>query len=176
MAVGSFFIDIHDIAVALECICKSLTELVELLTPPPIVGIAVISDEEVCMKKMLLTKSAARTPRKAAIGTVVTSFNLVDNGNGSFTVVGVDAAGNQVDISAIATLTAVSDTPTVITVSVTSGSMTFQVAAATPAPAVGSTANITLTATWNDASIGPFSTVIQGTIQAGNVVGIAVVS
>lgn len=121
--------------------------------------------------KVVKRTMKASGPFKA--GTVITVFNLVDNGSGSYTVMGVDAAGNQVDISSVATLAAVSDTPAVIAAGVTSG-MTFSVTAGTPPPAIGASAKITLTATWNDGSVGPFSTTVTGTIQAGNVVGIVV--
>jgi hypothetical protein len=117
------------------------------------------------------TKMSAKvTPRAAPAG-----FNLQDNGDDTFTVLGADAAGNTLDISAVATLTAVSDTPAVVTVDPPTG-MTSAIHAAVPAPKVGATANITLTATWNDTTlgIGPFTITWPISITAGPAGGIVV--
>lgn len=110
-------------------------------------------------------------------GETLASFGILDNGNGTITILGTDAAGNHFDISAVATLSPAptSDAPAVVTVGPPTG-MTFPVAAATsPPPAVGATATITATATWTDGSNGPFSASFLETIQPGPVTGIIAV-
>ena len=125
-----------------------------------------------------LTKKSfnLKTVKAAAAGPVV-GFNLQDNGDLTFTVFGTDAAGAQVDLSSVATLTATSDAPAVVTVDSPVG-MGSAIHAAVPAPTVGATANITLTVTWTNptgAPAGsPFSIVWPQTIIAGPVTGITV--
>jgi len=121
------------------------------------------------VKKKSGMLSAAVKGAKASPGV----FLLQDNGDDTFTVLGADAAGATVDISAVATLTASSDNPAVVTVDTPTG-MTSAIHAATPPPAVGATANITLTATWKDGSIGPFVVTWPQQITAGPVSGIVV--
>lgn len=99
-------------------------------------------------------------------------FVLLDGGQGSFTTLGTDSATppNQVDISSVATETVTSDDPN-LTVDAPVG-MTVVL----HAPASGSgTANVTFTATWNDASVGPFSFVAQVSYSGGAITGIVVV-
>ena len=102
----------------------------------------------------------------------VASFILLDNQDDTCTVVGVSAAGNPVDISAIASLTPApsSDNAGVLTVDPPSG-MTFAMHAVGP---VG-TANVMATATWNDGSKGPFSFTLPVSVQAGGATGIKIV-
>jgi len=90
------------------------------------------------------------------------AFVLVDNGDSTFSVMGADAVGNAVDISSVASLAASSDTPTVVTVDPPTG-MTFGVHAVGP---IGS-AKISVTATWNDGSLGPFSAEVDVTTATG---------
>lgn len=106
-------------------------------------------------------------------GGPLVSFNLQDNGDLTFTVFGVDAAGAQVDISSVATLTATSDNTAIVTVDPPTG-MSSAIHAPVPAPAVGATTTIHLTATWNDNSVGPFTIDWPQTITAGPVTGIVV--
>jgi hypothetical protein len=182
MALGLNTTALGDDALADGVLTNAIDNLIAALGGggSPVTGIVVIPDTNSSqgrrmMAKMKLTKApkAAARLKPHTAGTPVTTFNLVDNGNNSYTVVGVDAAGAQVDISGVATLAAVSSDPTVMTV--TTNGMSFTVTAATPPPAVGSQATITLTATWNDGSIGPFTATIQGTITGGAVIGIEVV-
>jgi hypothetical protein len=105
----------------------------------------------------MMKASAPKTPGKKATGAGVV---ILDNENDSFTVMGVDGAGNPVDISSVATMTAVSDTPGTVTVTTTG--MTGTVVAVGPL----GTANLTVTATWNDGSIGPFSITVPVTVAA----------
>jgi hypothetical protein len=127
------------------------------------------------MKVKLTKKSPGmRSAGKLPKGASPTEFNLQDNGDNTFTVLGVNDAGNTVSIEDIATLEASSDNPAAITVDPPTG-MTVGIHAPTnPAPAPGATANVTLTATFTDGSIGPFSISIPGTITAGPVSGIEV--
>lgn len=126
--------------------------------------------------KAKLTKKGpgVRAAKPAPRGAGVTEFNLQDNGDNTFTVLGTNAAGNELDISGIASLQASSDNPAVITVDPPQG-MTVGIHAPTsPAPQIGQTANVTLTATFNDGSVGPFTISLPGTITAGPVTGVAV--
>jgi hypothetical protein len=103
--------------------------------------------------------------QKAHVGASVVNFVLQDNGDDTCTVFGVDAAGTQLDISAIASLTPAptsSDT-TAVTIDAPVG-MTFTIHSVvpvpTPLPAPGTIighSDITATATWNDGSLGPFT-------------------
>ncbi len=120
------------------------------------------------MAKIKLThKSGHKAAAKAAKGAGPLDFNLQDNGDNTYTVLGVDAAGNQLDISGIASLTPAptSDNPGV-TVDVPSP-MTVGVHAAVPAPAIGTVANLAVTATWTDGSVGPFTIAFTETVTAG---------
>jgi hypothetical protein len=114
----------------------------------------------------------ATPPLKAGAG--VSDFNLQDNGDNTFTVLGVDKAGNTTDISAVAKLAAVSDNPAVITVDPPQGMTVGIHAPVNPAPEVGAKANVTLTATWTDGSVGPFAITLPGTITGGPATGLAV--
>lgn len=129
------------------------------------------------MKCSITKKSAARgAPKPLARGAPPPSaFTLQDNADGTFTVLGADAAGNSLDISAVASITALSDNPAVVTVD-TPAPMTLGVHAPTaPAPAIGAVANVTVTATWTDGSIGPFTFTFSETITAGPAASILVV-
>jgi len=97
---------------------------------------------------------------------------LQDNENNTLTVLGVDGAGNQVDISSVATLTPAPtvDQPTLLTVGAPTA-MTFAVTAVGPL----GTVNLTITATWNDGSIGPFVITQPLTLVAGPAGGITIV-
>ena len=126
--------------------------------------------------KCQLTKkpAAAKFTPKATTKAAPTGFNLQDNGDNTITVFGTDAAGNQVDISSVATIAVTSATPAVITVDTPVG-MTFGIHAPTaPAPAVGATSVITITATWTDGSVGPFTLSLTGTITGGPATGLGI--
>lgn len=129
------------------------------------------------MAKVSMVKKSAhkKMATKAAKGAAVVDFQLQDDGSNKFTVLGVDAVGNTLDVSGIATLTATSDNPAVVTVDTPVGMESTVHAATGPAPAIGATANIILVATWNDASIGPFTVTWPMSITPGKVSGITVV-
>ncbi len=104
-------------------------------------------------------------------GAVVTEFDLQDNGDNTLTLLGKSAAGNSADISAVATISppSSSDNTAIITVD-NPGGMVTGIHAVGP---LGS-ANITITATWNDGSIGPFTVTVPGTVKIGPVSGVVV--
>ncbi len=97
-------------------------------------------------------------------------FKLLDGGSGTFTTFGTDQSGSQVDISGVATLTAVSDNPSLV-VDPPAGMV---VKMTPPATGAGS-ANVLFTATWNDGSIGPFTFTAQVSWDGGAITGITVV-
>jgi hypothetical protein len=127
----------------------------------------------------------ARLPSasQAAIAKPAATFNtfdLPDNVDQPFTIMGIDGAGNKVDISTLATITAISsDNTAVVTVdplATPPKGVTNQIHAATPAPAIGATANVLFTVTWNDpanAPVGsPFKVTWPMTIVASPVGGV----
>jgi hypothetical protein len=100
---------------------------------------------------------AARASTKAAIGLRADEFIIQDNQDSTCTVYGVDSAGNQADISALATLTPppTSSDTSKITVDAPQG-MTF-VMHAVAATDPGAPVTISATATFNDGTTGPFT-------------------
>ncbi len=119
-------------------------------------------------------KKGSHKPSKATakVDAVSDSFGLLDNEDGTFTVVGITAGKNEVDISDVATLTVVSSNTGVVDVDLHPvEGMTFTAHAVGPA----GTADVTVTATWNDGSKGPFSFVAHGEVKAGTVTGIGVI-
>jgi hypothetical protein len=123
-----------------------------------------------------LSKAAGlKKAMKGAKGDLISSFVLLDNEDDTFTVNGIDAVGNPVDISAVASLTPAptSDNTSVLTVGPIdpASPMAFPVAAVGPL----GVANVTATATWNDGSLGPFAFTLPVTVQAGPAGGIEIV-
>jgi hypothetical protein len=126
-------------------------------------------------KISMATKSAAAKAAKAtktsgAAPGPAQDFLLMDNEDSTFTVFGVDAGGNRVDISSVATLTPAptsSDTA-VLTLDPPVG-MTDKVHGLKPG-----TATITFTATWNDGSRGPFTVDWPQTVSGTPATGITV--
>ncbi len=107
--------------------------------------------------------------KQAPKGFKAASFEIQDNEDCSFTVFGVDAAGSGgIDISAVATLAAVSADTTVLTVDPATG-------ATVPTHGVKpGTVSIGVDATWTDGSVGPFHTDVDGTVKQGPVAGLEV--
>jgi hypothetical protein len=97
-------------------------------------------------------------------------FDIMDNGDQSYTLFGRSAAGNRVDITGLVTVTAVSDNTAALTVDPPTGPK-VQTHAIGP---VG-TANVANVVTWNDGSVGPFSIDLVATIKAGAATGLDVV-
>ena len=91
-------------------------------------------------------------------------FQLVDNGDTTCTVRGIDKAGNPVDIFGVATIAVTSSDPSKVTVDLPKD-LTFGMHAVGPLTA--SPVVINTVATWNDGSLGPFSFDLNVTTVAG---------
>jgi hypothetical protein len=111
-------------------------------------------------------KKAMASAPKAAAGPV--SDLLTDLQDQLFTANGVDKQGSPVDISAVATLTCVSDAPAIFSVDPAAG-QTVQGHAL-----LAGSANLTFTETWKDGSIGPFTWVQPVTVSGSAAVGFTV--
>lgn len=120
--------------------------------------------------KKCVKSSGMKAAKPTKAGDPVPSYLLQDNQDGSFTVLGADSQGAQLDISSVATLTPAptSDNTAVATVDAPNG-MTVACHGLTPG-----TANVTVTATWNDGSVGPFVITVPVTVGAGPATGLAV--
>lgn len=119
------------------------------------------------VKKATFTKHATAKPKDATGD----AFQIVDNGDGTFSIFGVDAAGNGgIDISSLATLAVSSDNLSVLTVDPPTGMGSTM-------HAVGSlgSANVVATVTFNDGSIGPFSATLAVTVVKGAATGVQIV-
>jgi len=117
----------------------------------------------------LVKKSSAKKVSKGSGAKAAgTAFIILDNQDDTCTVQGVDAGGNPVDISTVASLSVTSDTPAVLSVDPPNG-MTFAMHGLTPG-----NANVTVTATWNDGSIGPFTFVLPVACSGSAATGIVV--
>lgn len=115
------------------------------------------------------SKGVSAAPvKKAKVGDPIAVFTMQDNQDDTCTVQGVDAAGAAVDISAVATITAVSDNPAVLTVDSPVG-MTFKEHGVAPG-----SANVTVVATWGDGSVGPFTFTLPDTVTAGPATGLLI--
>lgn len=134
------------------------------------------------MKTLKLFKKGHALKKMAAPPTSL-DIGLVDNGDGSYVVAGVDQAGNGFALDpAKTTIAATSDTPATVVADLnpapnqTAAPMTFFLhVPANPAPAVGAKAVVTVTATWTDGSgTGPFSFTLNVTIDPSAPAGITV--
>ncbi len=93
---------------------------------------------------------------------------VVGNPEGTLvTVNGVDAAGDLIDISAVATLAVTPDDPTIATASVSG--MTYTIALLK-----AGSVTFTVVATWTDGSTGPFTVGDPCTVAPGGAVGLKV--
>lgn len=125
------------------------------------------------VKRMQLRSPSDAPPKQLALhDPAPVVFPLVDNGDGTFTVTGQDSAGvGGIDISAVATMTVVSDSPDKVTVDEPTG-MTCAFHAASPV--VLGTAMLNGVVTWNDGSKGPFNFQLQATVVQGETSGVNV--
>jgi hypothetical protein len=121
--------------------------------------------------KMKIVKRLAKAPTMAKPGAAVGDVILLDNGSGSFTVVGVDAAGNTLDLSSTFTITVTSSDTTKVTVSVPTG-MIFTATAVGP---LGTGIALNVTATANAGTPGPFSGTALVDVVTSGPTGIQVV-
>lgn len=161
-------------------IADALEQIVTLLPKPsPIIGIVALhsvpvtrdssSIKESSMTTVKLVKKSAFKAAASGAKATGAAFGIQDNQDDTLTVFGTDAAGAQVDISAVATLSAMSDTPAVCSVDAPAG-MTVAFHGVSPG-----SANLTVTATWSDGSIGPFTFIQPVTCTGGPATGITVV-
>jgi len=155
----------------LAAINADLDKLVIALTPSKIVGITALEEDDM---KATFAKTAPKKARMAKKGDTLVSFTIVDDPGkpGSYIVMGVDAAGDLLDISGVATITATDDGSGNVTTTVT-GPVNFAVQGNKITPA-GSPATVSLVATWNDNSVGPFPATCSFTVTAGAAAGLAV--
>jgi uncharacterized iron-regulated membrane protein len=134
-------------------------------------GPAGISVKESEMKMKILKKqSAAKAPPhkpQAAVG----DLQLLDNGSGSYTVQGVDAAGNPLDLSQTFTITVSSGNTALLTVS-TTGAVTFWATAVGP---LGTGILVTVVATATAGSPGPFTGTASFDIITSGPTGIQII-
>jgi len=115
----------------------------------------------------------AGPPLKA--GDKVGAFLVHVGDDGLCTVVGVDAHGNESDISAVATLSPPPSSSDSATISVDPPTgMAFKQHALGRVTAPGETVKVTATATWNDGSIGPFTFTLEEEVGPGTVSGIKI--
>jgi hypothetical protein len=158
----------------------ALLERIAEAVDPTVVGIRIVPGvptlKETDMAKMTVKKKSSlkgAPPAKAGPGKPAGApgdFILIDNEDDTCTVQGADAAGNPVDISGVATITATSDNPAILTVDPPQG-MTFAMHAAGP---LGG-ATVSVVATWNDGSVGPFTASLPVDVQAGGATGLRIV-
>lgn len=125
-----------------------------------------------CMKA---SAQKAKAKSAAAPGPVQ-DYVFLDNEDNTMTVQGVDAVGNPVDISSLATLSPppTSSDPSVVTVDAPTG-MKFAMHAVGKLSTPGTPVQITTTATWNDGSKGPFTFTLPVDVTSGGATGIQIV-
>jgi hypothetical protein len=127
------------------------------------------------MAKATVTLTKAKTggvkaTQKAKVGDVIPNFELLLDQNGNILFQGKTQGGATVDISAVATLTAVPADPTLLVETVTG--MTLNSKAQGKVTVPGTPTNVVCTITWNDGSVGPFSITVPFDIANDPVVGI----
>ncbi len=98
---------------------------------------------------------------------------IVDNGDQTITFVGVDSAGNPVDLTGLATVTAVSSDPSKLTVDIQPPpAVAAAVHAQGPLTVPGTPVIVTATITANDGSFGPFALDCAYDTKAGGPTGV----
>jgi hypothetical protein len=156
-------------------IAASLKILAEAATPSSVTGVVpVFKGEEKTMKFCTAKKHAGTAPLKAhPKGVTPANITLQDNGKGLVTMLGTDDAGQQTDISALATLNPapVSSDTTKLTFGAVAG-VTVPYTCLGPLTTPGSPIQATFTVAWNDGSIGPFTATANVDIIAGPVSGV----
>jgi len=101
-------------------------------------------------------------------------FTLLDGGQGTFEVLGTNQSGQDVDISSVAALTVAADPNNpAVTVDAIDPASPMKFVAHAPSTGDGS-ADLTVTATWLDASIGPFNFVATIKYSGGAIIDIVV--
>jgi len=125
--------------------------------------------------KVSLTQKpqGGQRPTAARPGAAVADFNLQDNGDDTCTVLGVDKAGNPVDISQVATIASTSSDTSILTVDPPQG-VTFAMHATGKLSTPGTPVQVTVTATWKDGSVGPFTFTLPVDVVAGPAAGVEI--
>ncbi len=119
--------------------------------------------------KLLGKKSKLKVKPMKGMSAGIDSFGILDNEDGTFSVLGVTGGGNTTDISDVATITVVSSDPSIIAASTTAPT-TFKADAVGP---VGK-ADVEVVTTWTDGSKGPFTNIVHGEVKPGPVTGVVV--
>jgi hypothetical protein len=124
----------------------------------------------------LVKKSGLRAAQAHKPGAPITGdFQLVDNGNQSFTVQGIDAAGNPVDLTSTFTLSVSSGDTARVTVGAMTG-MTFSLSAVGPLTLPGVPAVIAVVATAiPPVTAGPFTASLPVDVVPGTPTGVQIV-
>lgn len=179
MPTGFHETDVQEIKRLLRAHTIVLNEIlakVTALCQPRGISIDPGTPTEKPMASVSLGKPSKKAPHAAAQGAAVIDFVLQDNQNDTLTVHGVDAVGNPVDISAVASLTPPpsSSDVSILTVSAPTG-MTFSMSATGKLSTPGSPVNITATVTFNDGTIGPFTAQLPCDVTAGPAAGVIIV-
>lgn len=168
--VREFVHDVQRIKEALQLgieylgdIASSLDLLVQYQDPSRVTGIVARHDpkppiptKEFRMQCKLVKVPKGKSFMKASVQAkrgdpTPASFELHTTEDGGVTIFGVNDQSNQVDLTNVVTLTVTSSDPTVATASTPTGTTFIE-----SGVKVGSTI-FTITATWNDGSVGPFS-------------------
>jgi hypothetical protein len=195
----SFLADIHNLAGSMATIAAHLATAVtdlheiavdvrhalQLLSEDRVVGIGTTPGtptDRPLPKESVMAKAKVKFVRRASAKKAGpggkftgTDFSITDIQDDVLSVFGVDAAGAQVDISAVATLTPppTSSDTTVVTLDTPSG-MTVKMHALKPT-VPGTPVIISFTATWNDGSIGPFTFDLPCDVTGSAATGLVVV-
>lgn len=121
------------------------------------------------MKFKAFKKSALSGPLKAhAKGAAIAGGSIVDNENGTYTIGGLDAAGQPTDIESLATLTPPpTDSDTTVAQCGTPTGMTFPVQAKKPG-----VDEIALSVTFNAGTPAPLTDTAELTVTGGPAVGL----
>ena len=117
-------------------------------------------------------KSKARKMARAGAKAVNGSITIVADPTGpgfTWTLDGTDTAGDLVDISAVADASGSVDDPTIMSLDPLVGGVTGHCV-----PLKVGTAKLSVTGTWKDGSIGPFSDTLTCVVTQGPVTGVVV--
>jgi hypothetical protein len=178
-SITSMAEDLHLARLAVQSIALDLHRIADAVVSPPVTGIVARpgtpTERGNKMAKVTLTKGKKKLAagKKATAGAPVVDFQINDNENSTCTVWATNAAGDQIDISAVATLAVTSSDTTVIAVDPPAG-MTFQMHAlklSTP----GTPVNLTIVATVTDGSSGPFTVTLPCDVGPGGATGLVVI-
>jgi hypothetical protein len=154
----------------IEAIIAALSQTPPTPLPPPVVPpvsgvVAKTGKPTVRIQKKAMMAGMGKAPLKGPPGV---AFVFQDNEDDTATVLGTDSAGATVDISQVASIAVTSDAPTICSVDAPVGT-SFKFHGLLPG-----TANLTVVATWNDGSVGPFTFVLPVTVSGSAATGIVV--